>query len=151
MVWSEATISSLIVGAPAIAIGTWLAVRLPRGAPWRLRLRALPGFGIFFVVHSFKGGVEVAIQSLFGSRRIQPGIVRFQTRVEHEPTRLFLAAIIGLLPGTLVAGVESSMLLVHALNTTSDVEANLRVLEGRVARLFGVELSTMSLDSEATP
>jgi multicomponent Na+:H+ antiporter subunit E len=99
-------------------------------------LRFLP----FFIWESLRAGVDVALRTLAPHPRLDPGFLRYQTRLCDPAARVFLANCVNLLPGTLAAELEADWLSVHTLSAEADNEAELRRLELVVARLFSERL-----------
>jgi multicomponent Na+:H+ antiporter subunit E len=127
---------SWLVGIPSIALGAWAATRFPTRPFVPIRVPGLPSFAATFLHQSVLGGWDVALRVLNPSLPIRPGHVVFTTRLPEGPPRHLMLSTIGLLPGTLSTALEGDRIEVHALDTRSDVEAELRHLERRVAGLF---------------
>lgn len=53
--------------------------------------------------------------------------------------RLIMVNVVSLLPGTLSADIEGDVLVLHALDTTTDVIAETRNAEQRVSALYGFD------------
>ena len=132
--------ASWIVGGPAVLAAAWVVGRLGTGAGIRLSMAGLLRFLPFFIWESLRGGVDVALRTLAPRPRVEPGFLRYQTRLCEPAARVFLANCINLLPGTLAAKLEADWLTVHTLSTEADNEAELRRLELAVARLFSEDL-----------
>ena len=132
--------ASWIVGGPAVLAAAWAVGRLGTGAGIRLSVTGLLRLLPFFIWESLRGGVDVALRTLAPRLRVNPGFLRYQTRLCDPAARVFLANCINLLPGTLTAELEADWLTVHTLSTEADNEAELRRLERAVARLFSEDL-----------
>jgi multicomponent Na+:H+ antiporter subunit E len=128
--------ASWIVGGPAVLAAAWAVGRLATGAGIRLSMAGLLRFLPFFIWESLRGGVDVALRTLAPRPRVEPGFLRYQTRLCQPAARVFLANCINLLPGTLTAELEADWLTVHTLSIEADNETDLRRLELAVARLF---------------
>jgi multicomponent Na+:H+ antiporter subunit E len=139
---------SWIVGGPVVLAATALSLRLRPEPAWRWRLAGALPMAWFFLRESVRGGFDVARRAMRPSLSLNPGVLRFHTRLPAGSPRLFFAGLISLLPGTLVVGIEEAALQIHALEAGPGAEVELRALEERVAALFGVELRA---SGEATP
>lgn len=134
------TVSSWIVGVPAIVAATLLAPRAPDG-PWRLSVPGALRFAAFFLRESLRGGVDVARRVSTPRPRVAPGLVQYRWRLpEGGPARALFALCVSLLPGTLVANVGGPDLLIHALDTGAPVAVELAALEDAVAAMFSLAL-----------
>jgi multicomponent Na+:H+ antiporter subunit E len=131
---------SWVVGGPVVLAVTALSLSLRPEQTWRWRLAGVLPMAWFFLRESMRGGFDVALRALRPSRPLNPGVLRFCTRLPAGSARLFFAALISLLPGTLVLGIEEEALQIHALDAGPGAELELRALEERVAALFGVEV-----------
>lgn len=127
-------------GVPVIALALLAWMRVQGGGAIRLSPAGIPGFLLFFLSHSVKGGVQVAWMAAKPRTGLQPGLVDIALRLPGEPERLFLVGILNLLPGTLSVGLEDGRLQLHVLDRQRPAEREVRLAEARVARLFGVEL-----------
>ncbi|GMV44918.1 MAG: hypothetical protein AMXMBFR66_03160 [Pseudomonadota bacterium] len=135
------TVSSWIVGVPAIVAAALLAPRAMDG-PWRLSLPGALRFAAFFLRESLRGGVDVAQRVSTPRPRVAPGLVLYRWRLpEGSPARALFALCASLLPGTLVANLGGQALLIHALDTGAPVAAELAALEDAVAAMFSLELT----------
>lgn len=139
---------SWVVGGPVALAAAVLSARLQPERLWRWRLAGVLPMAWFFLRESVRGGFDVARRALRPGLPLKPGVLCFRTRLPGGSARLLFAALISLLPGTLVIGLEDDALQVHALDCGPGAETELRALEQRVAALFGVELRA---DAEVTP
>jgi multicomponent Na+:H+ antiporter subunit E len=107
---------------------------------WRWRLGGLLRFIPYFLSQSFLGGIDVARRAMLPSMPLRPGMVEARLRNEHIPARVFIAWIISLLPGTVVAGMTGDQITIHSLDTQAmPAEEKLRELEDQIAGLFKVD------------
>ncbi len=132
---------SWVVGGPVVLAATVLSLRLRPDQSWRWRLAGVLPMVWFFLRKSVRGGFDVARRALRPSLSLNPGALRFNTRLPSGSPRLFFAGLISLLPGTLVLGIEEAALQIHMLEASHGADVELRALEEHVAALFGVELS----------
>lgn len=137
---SEAQWSALWIGALALPVALLFSLHLlpatahaPR--PWEL-LR----FSLWFLYASLVAGVDVARQVLHPQLPIGPASVRLNTRLPPGAPRLLLAAVVGLLPGSVCVSLAGDSILLHQLNARQDAETQLRDVERRIAQLLGLPL-----------
>jgi multicomponent Na+:H+ antiporter subunit E len=124
------------VGAPVVFATAWLL--RPRGrAGVRVRPTGVAAFLVYFVRGSFAGGVDVALRVARPSLPIDPAFVTHRLRhPEGHPARLLAIAALSLLPGTLAAGVDEDLLIVHALDPRFASPTALAELEDRAGAVF---------------
>jgi len=133
--------TSWIVGVPAVVLAAWAETRLMSDAHQGIRLRALPRFIPYFLFTSIHGGFDVARRALHPQRPIRPTLLHLPLRLPDGTARVFMINVVSLLPGTLSADLEESVLVVHALSHPDHSARGIRTLEAHVARLFDVPLS----------
>jgi multicomponent Na+:H+ antiporter subunit E len=95
-------------------------------------LRFLP----FFVIESFRGGIDVARRVLGPRLDVEPGLIDYRLRLTLQPARVFFTNLVSLLPGTLSADLAGASVRIHVLDRRVDAVAELERLEQRVAALF---------------
>jgi multicomponent Na+:H+ antiporter subunit E len=134
---------SWIVGGPVVLAATALSLRLRPERSWRWRRAGVLPMAWFFLRESVRGGFDVALRALRPSLPLNPGVLRFRTRLPAGSPRLFFVGLISLLPGTLVIGFEEATLQIHALEAGPGAKEGLLALEHRVAALFGIELQAV--------
>ncbi|MEJ2499698.1 MAG: Na+/H+ antiporter subunit E [Campylobacterales bacterium] len=133
-VLTQGDTGSLWIGIPAaLASGGLSVLLLP---PRCLSPLALIRFFPFFLLHSVKGGVDIAARVFHPNLPIAPGMLEYPTRLPAGLPRMMMLSVITLLPGTLSVRWESNVLKVHVLNTQSDVETELRSIERYVVQIF---------------
>jgi multicomponent Na+:H+ antiporter subunit E len=130
----------IVVVALAVASSLWLQ---PPGGPVP-RPREVPGFVLWFVRRSVAGGVDVARRALRRPVDIAPGVLELPLRLPTGWPSVVLADAVSLLPGTLAVTLRPGRIELHVLDERLAVEDEVRELEERVARLFGVDLGTAS-------
>lgn len=111
-----------------------ISVALRPAAPWSCA--ALLRFIPFFVVHSLKGGIDVARRVSRPSLDVQPTLFDYVLRLRSANACVFMSGVVSLLPGTLAAELDGRRLRVHALDTRDTFLAELELLERHVAALF---------------
>jgi multicomponent Na+:H+ antiporter subunit E len=131
--------SSWIIGAPVVLAGALVCRVLPVPPSSRWTVGGTLRFSIFFIAQSLWSGVDVARRAFDPRRPWAPRLITYSFTQLTGPSRVFFANAVSLLPGTLSADLREDTLLVHALDHRQPVVDELRILEGRVAVLFGVE------------
>ena len=136
---TEGAINSWLIGAPVVVFAALASGVLLPGTSWSLPgiLRFIP----FFLWHSLRGGVDVAGRALHPRLPISPGLLKYQWRLPAGLPRVFMANTVSLLPGTLSAESGDEFLHVHVLDQAGAFEAELAMIEARVARMFGLNLT----------
>ncbi len=141
---SEGDGSGLWFGGIAAALVAWFSVRFFAGDDYRIRWRALPGFAVFFLTRSVAAGTDVALRLLRPALPLQPGEITLTTRLPGGAPHGLLANTLSLLPGTLTVSLRGDTLVLHGLDLRMDLEASVRQVEVRIARLFGCRLESAS-------
>lgn len=127
-----------LVGAPVVVLAAWMSRTLWADPP--LSLRGIARFIPFFARQSLAGATDVAIRALQPSLPLHPGIIRHRLRLPSGVTRVSLANVVSMLPGTLSADLDGEELVIHALDTRQDLHAMVIDLEPRIAAVFGLSL-----------
>lgn len=141
---AEGALDSLLVGLPFVLLGTWLSLVL-----WGRQSFSLRGLGRFvpwFAYQSLAGAADVAMRALRPAMPLHPGLVRCRLRLPTEGSRIALADVVSMLPGTLSADLDGEELVIHALDTRRDMHEMVTDLEPRIAALFGLEESLRSTE-----
>jgi multicomponent Na+:H+ antiporter subunit E len=128
------------VGLASIVLALLVSLILLPPAPSPLSLLGAASFLGFFLLQSFSGGVQVARMALRPRLDLRPVVLDIPLRLPEGGARLLLAATLNLLPGTLSAGLEGGHLRMHVLDQRFPVEAEVRAVETRIARLLGLPL-----------
>ncbi|SDB45674.1 multicomponent Na+:H+ antiporter subunit E [Desulfonatronum thiosulfatophilum] len=101
-----------------------------------LNWRFLPGLVFYFIRSSLKGGLDIAYRAVSPSMPLQPDLIRIESRLENEAGVVLLAWMISLMPGTASINLERRVhLTIHVVDSRMYGEEDLRILEGRIARL----------------
>lgn len=122
------------MGVVLVVVAALLSVSLAPPVAWSLpgALRFVP----YFIWRSLAGGVDVARRALSPARPLQPAVIEYSLRLSLPRSRLFMAGIISLLPGTLCTEIRDDKLWVHILDRRGDFQRDLGILEQKVAGLF---------------
>lgn len=131
--------ASWVVGLPASGLFTWTAMR-NRSASHPLRFQALPRFMGYFVIQSFRAGLDVTQRALNPHREIHPGYCAYPARLPEGTPQAVFSNLISLLPGTLCWSLADNVHQVHLLSGHALILEDLARLESRVGRLFGIDL-----------
>ena len=133
--WAPA---DLPVGLAAVFGATWVSLRLlpPQGA--QLRFVSLAALAASFLRQSAVSGTDVAWRALNPNMNLKPGFVVCPLRLPEGGQRNAFCTFSSLMPGTLPTGTnEQGALLVHCLDTSQPVAANLRAEELLFMRAVG--------------
>jgi len=108
LVLSGGQASSWLVGVPTVVAAVWAgrALRAAHSAEApaaRVRWSALPGFALFFLYESLRGGIDVARRLLHRRPAVAPGFIDYRCALPAGGARLLFANSVSLLPGTLSA------------------------------------------------
>jgi len=135
---TDGSMASWLVGVPVVLFAMLVSVVLL--PPFFWSLTGIVRFVPFFLWRSLYGGIDVAKRALHPRLPISPGLIDYRFRLPPGLPRVFMANTVSLLPGTLSAELDEECLRVHVLDETSVFAEELRVLEKRVAGVFGLEL-----------
>ena len=132
--WS---VISLVMGLPIILAALIVTRYLPALPVFAMRPVEAAHFLLYFSRQSILGGVDVAWRALHPRIPLAPGFVEYQLRLTNDFAAMFFANTVSMLPGTLSVDLRDKQVTVHALDRNQDIRKNLRLLEQRVAELFG--------------
>ena len=128
------------LGLPVLTLTTLLTLRLRSRFEWHWNVLGMIRFAPFFFLQSLRGGVDVAWRALSPRMPLTPMLINYPLRLPKGPARVFLANTVSLLPGTCSTALQDEYLTIHVLDGTLPIDAALRVVEARVANLFGLEI-----------
>ncbi len=125
MVWIGFTntfdMQEIIVGVLLTALISFLGIRLFTCCDLSLlhpvRLYNIAKFIIVFLIALIKSNFDVARRVLSPSLPINPGIVKFKTKLKTNFSKMVLANSITLTPGTLTIDVVDDTFYVHWIDT----------------------------------
>ncbi len=142
LIWwvlADGVTSSWWIGVPAVLLAVTTSVMLlpPASMVWSGFLRFVP----FFLMRSLLGGVDVAWRAFHPGMPIAPDLIEYSVRLPPGLSQVFMANTVNLLPGTLSAVLDRSILKVHVLDRRKDIQAELEAVEQSVARMFGISLT----------
>lgn len=108
-----------------------------------VRLRALPGFILFFSRQLVLGAVDVGWRALALKPQFAPQWQHYPIRLSEPSSQRLLASMISLLPGTCSARIEQhpqqNQLLLHVLDQHADWCSGVAALEQQLASLLWLE------------
>lgn len=130
-----------------VAVTVYASLRLAPGSG-RLRMGGTIRFLGTFLSLSVRGGFDVALRAFGSQAAVDPGVVSFATRLPAGSSRLLFAAVVGLVPGSVGAGLEGNVFRLHVLDRKIPIEPILRILEARLAGALGIELAPLTDPSE---
>lgn len=129
--------ADLAVGLVSAGLATWASLRLMPPGPGRLRPLAMLAFAGRFLVQSTRAGIDVALRAFAPSLPLKPGFVRYRSRIASPNARAAFFGVSSLAPGTLPSGIdETGDLVVHALDVSQPVAADLAAEEKRFGRML---------------
>jgi multicomponent Na+:H+ antiporter subunit E len=103
-----------------------------------LRWRYLPACLLLFGRQLLLGGFDVAVRALGWRPLDSSNFCHYQSQLTSPASRLLLASLISLLPGTCTISLQpDGMLRLHVLDQTANWQQEIAALEWQLARLFG--------------
>jgi multicomponent Na+:H+ antiporter subunit E len=132
-------VAALSIGIVFAALGAALGSWLVPGEPYPWRPLRLLRFVRYFLLASFRGGIDVAWRALHPRLPIAPCYLDYHCSLPQGLPRTVFISVISLLPGTLsVESYPDGRVHVHALGIDGAMEG-LRELEAYVRVLFSLE------------
>ena len=131
-------------GVPAVLLAVIVSTMLLPPVPlvWHELLRFVP----FFLLRSLLGGADVAWRAFHPRMPIAPDLITYPLRLPPGLPQVFMTNTISLLPGTLSAELDQSILKIHVLDSQKDFLAELKLVEQSVARMFDITLEGFNED-----
>ena len=124
-----------IWGVPAV-IAAAVISPFPGRPPWQVSITGAAVFLPAFVMFSLRGAVDVARRALHPQRPLTPALLDYPWRLPDNGSRVFLANLINLMPGTLCVHITGHAMTVHTIGDTSRTLAGLERLETLTANLL---------------
>lgn len=129
--------ADLAVGIVTAGLAAWASLHLLPPSNRRLRPVAMLAFAGHFVGQSVRAGLDVALRAFAPSLPLKPGFVRYRSRIASADARATFYGISSLMPGTLPCGTEESgELVVHGLDVSQPIAADLAIEERRFDRML---------------
>ncbi|WP_111642308.1 Na+/H+ antiporter subunit E [Marinimicrobium alkaliphilum] len=123
---------ALVLVPAASAVSVALGSSLPP-----LRWHRLPVFIGWYLRALWAGGWDVARRALHPRLPLAPDWVSYTCTCANPRVRLWLSALVGLLPGTFATHYDGEHLYIHVLDHTQPWAALVRQLEAQLAQLLG--------------
>jgi multicomponent Na+:H+ antiporter subunit E len=124
-------------GLAAVAAATGASLVLLPPGQTGISALGLLGFLGFFVLQSAKGGTQVAMLALRPRIDLRPTVIELSLTLPPGLPRVLMAAVLGLMPGTVGVRLSGDRLRVHVLDERLSVAAETVALEAHIARMFG--------------
>lgn len=137
---------SWLIGAPVVLACSWLSLLLWTDTPFSPI--GLARFLPWFAYQSLVGATDVALRAFNPRLPLHPGLVKHRLRLPSGASRVTLANVVSMLPGTLSADLVDEELVIHTIEVGKDMHAMVRDLEPRIAGLFGLRLATGSQEAD---
>lgn len=137
-VLAECRADSWGVGVVSVAAALATSLYLAPAGAMRLSLAGLLGFASFFLVQSFKGGLQVAARAFRPRMDLAPALVEVPVALPEGLARVLLVNTLNLLPGTVSVRLDGDHLSLHVLDARLPIADEVRKVEARIARMLGV-------------
>jgi multicomponent Na+:H+ antiporter subunit E len=124
-------------GLTAVAVATAASLALLPPGKNGISIGGLFGFLGFFMMQSAKGGAQVAAMALRPRLDLRPALIELPLSLPPGLPRILMAAVLGLMPGTVGVRLAGDRLRVHVLDERLPVAAEAAALETHIARMFG--------------
>ena len=119
----------------AVALLNTPASRSPfLGIRWSGLLTYLP----WLLVRILRSGTHLSLLILHPRLPIDPKLIRYQTELQHDAGIVLLGNSVTLTPGTITADVNSSELVVHAMDDAAADDLTSLRMERKIATAFGL-------------
>ncbi|MGE5266496.1 MAG: Na+/H+ antiporter subunit E [Deltaproteobacteria bacterium] len=131
------SLTDFAVGVLAAACATWVSVLLLPVSGESISPTALARLAVRLPWQSLIAGADVARRALDPRLPLRPGFITYDTTLPGSPARAAFCALTSLQPGTLPVRVgESGELLIHCLDTSQPVAAQLAAEERQFAQVI---------------
>jgi multicomponent Na+:H+ antiporter subunit E len=133
--------ADLLPGLVAALAAAGVSLRLLAPGTARLRPIALVELVVRLLQQSLIAGIDVARRALDPQLPINPGLVRYSVGLPRGPARNIFTTLMSLLPGTVpIAAGSRGALVIHCLDVSQPIVAQLTAEEARLARTMGQSL-----------
>lgn len=133
---NEGDNAAWMLGVPVVLLATLLSVAILPRLGWRFNFFALLRFTFYFLRESLLSSVDVASRVFRLQMPLQPGLLRYSLRLPADSSRVLLANVTSLLPGTFCTDLDGDDLVIHALDTALPVHDSLRRIEVLIAAIY---------------
>lgn len=134
--WVLGGADGMVFGAFCAALASGLHGHLRLRRP-RVRVGALAPLVGYFLGKALQGGWDVSRRVLAPRLVVSPAWATYTLASPNPQVHLVLAALVGLLPGTLCARIEGAQLHLHLLDETLAWRGAVTRLEQLLERLIG--------------
>ena len=129
---------ALPAGVIAAGVAAWVSVLVQRPRKQPVSPAPLLRLGGRLLVQSVVAGWDIARRAFDPALPLNPGLIRFPSRLAPGPAQAAYSTIVSMVPGTLPLGpAPDGSLLVHCLDTTLPVAAGLARDEALWVRALG--------------
>ncbi|HQO28649.1 MAG TPA: Na+/H+ antiporter subunit E [Accumulibacter sp.] len=134
---SEGRVDGLALGCVAVLLATITSYVLVPAGKRCVSPVGLLRFIAFFILNSWRGGLQVAAQALRGPAALRPALLEVPLRRPENGDAILLVNALSLLPGTLSVELEKGTLCLHVLDERMPFLADLHALESSISQLYG--------------
>jgi multicomponent Na+:H+ antiporter subunit E len=134
LVLAGADLGDIPAAAAAVAVATWMSMRLLEPRASRRSPRAIVQLVLLFLYHSVVAGADVARRALDPRLPVHPGFVAYPTHLSRGMRRNVFTTLTSLLPGTVPTGEQEGQLVYHCLDVEQPVLAELAAEEAALVR-----------------
>ncbi len=135
--WLLAGHDDWLFGGFAVALITVVSLIAAPAPVYHWHFIGLIRFAIYFIVESFKGGVDITRRAFRTEMPLQPVLIPYPLNLPTGSPATVFAITMTLMPGTLSVELTEDTVIVHSL--TPEMAEGLKQLEIRVADLFGLK------------
>ena len=115
-------------GVPAI-VAAAVINPFPMAGRWRVSAGGMLIFALTFIGFSLRSATDVALRALLPLQLLTPALLEYTWRLPPNGSRIFLANLINLMPGTLCVRITDNAMTVHTIGDTARTLAALERLE----------------------
>jgi multisubunit Na+/H+ antiporter MnhE subunit len=147
-----AALADAVIALAAVALATWVSIRLWPPGPRAPRTGAMLALTWRFLEQSVLGGVDVARRAFDPRLPLKPGFLAFPAKIRTQPRLAVFATLTSATPGTMAAGRNAEGALVyHCLDTRLPVLDGLAEDERLLRRAFGDDCLVHGGDQDLDP
>ena len=125
------------IGIPAVLSAVYVDYRLFKPQTNRWSLGGLIIFFLIFLKLSVTSGIDVVRRIYHPRLPLNPAMVEYPLRLTSAAARNLFVCTVSLLPRTLNAELGAHSLVVHVLDVDRPFRQELKLIEDRVAAVFG--------------
>lgn len=144
LVLTQASLASWVIGIPFILLALVVCVQcFSSGDQQQIQAINIHGvlrFILYFVWESIRGGIDVVRVVMSAKPGLDSQFFDYQISLQNSIARQFFISSISLLPGTLSADWNADTARIHALDLNTDTSNGVKILEQKIADIFGEQL-----------